>query len=302
MIIKNINENEFDNFVKLYSNSKYQDFIKSLYNNGETKPEWCFVVEENGKFIGRVIYFRFEGNNSEMNSIGLDLPWEGNYIEIGEKLINESIEKLNLNNAYKIEFRCGTEDKYHKEMIALFKKAGCKLIQDKYRFTLSDFDKTFEYNKQLVFKTVTEVGKERFIKAIESVTVKTLDREDSKDIEVLGSEESAKVYFNILKSIDYNPDNWLLAYNKNANFIGLVVAQNLSKEIGCINYVGVVPEYRGNNYSKDLLIKGTKLLRKIESVKEIVADIDTENFPLEKNLSSINYKKSKQMWVYHKYL
>ena len=108
-------------------------------------------------------------------------------------------------------------------------------------------------------------------------------------------------YFSILKSIDNNPQHWLLAYDPSNHLIGLVVAQNLSEKTGCINYIGVTPEYRGKNYSKDLALKASEVLRNDQSIERIVADIDTENFPLEKTLSALPYKPSKTMWIYHKY-
>ncbi len=38
-----------------------------------------------------------------------------------------------------------------------------------------------------------------------------------------------------------------------------------------------------------------------QSVERIIAEMDTENFPLERTLASLQYKKSKTMWVYHRY-
>ena len=38
------------------------------------------------------------------------------------------------------------------------------------------------------------------------------------------------------------------------------------------------------------------------SPEEIVADIDTENYPLEAALTSLGYTKSKSMWIYYKHL
>lgn len=49
----------------------------------------------------------------------------------------------------------------------------------------------------------------------------------------------------------------------------------------------------GKNYSKDLVIKAHSLLRNVKSVTEIVAEIDTENVPLENTLAALQYKKSK---------
>jgi ribosomal protein S18 acetylase RimI-like enzyme len=300
--VRNIEQSEIDDFVQSYGNPGFENWIRQLFKSGGTKPELCFVVEENGTHIGRAIYFQFEGNDSEMNLVGLALPWEGDYLEAGERLFQESIDELETNRIRKLESRCDSRHKHHREMISLFEKLGFELTQDKHTYVLADLDKEYEHSNHLVFQTLDQVGEDSFTSAIERVTVDTLDRVDSKDVEMLGPRESAREYFNILKSIDDNPDHWLLAYNESDELVGLVVAQNLSEKTGCVNYIGVIPEHRGNGYSRDLLIKASELLRGVGSVEEIIADIDTENFPLESTLSSLGYTKSKSMWIYHKYL
>jgi ribosomal protein S18 acetylase RimI-like enzyme len=234
-----------------------------------------------------------------MSVRGLMLPWEENYVEIGERLLNESMEQVKTRTIKKLEFRCDTGHPYHKEMMAVCEKAGYRLFQEKYRYQLEEFDEDDDYRNQFVFKTLQEVGEERFINAIQRITVQTLDRVDENDCELLGAEEAARAYFHILKSVDYTPHRWVLAYNTDKKLIGLVVAQLLSQNTGCINSIGVIPEYRGKNYSRDLVIKAHSLLRNVKSVTEIVAEIDTENVPLENTLASLQYKKTKTMWIYH---
>ena len=301
MLVRNIEKHEIDVFVRSYGHPGYENWIKRLFRTGETRPEWCFVVEEDGSHIGSAIYFQYEGNESEMNLVGLVLPWEGDYLEAGERLLQESTKELQASGIHKLESRCDTRHKHHREMISLFEQLGFELIQDKHRYVLADLNREYEHGNRLVFRTLGQVGEGEFTTAIERVTVDTLDRVDSKDVEILGSETSAREYFNILKSIDHNPDHWLLAYDESDELVGLVVAQNLSEAAGCINYIGVIPEHRGNGYSRDLLIEASELLRGVGSVEEIIADIDTENRPLEAALASLGYTRSKSMWVYHKY-
>ena len=57
--VRNIEQSEIDDFVQSYGNPGYENWIRRLFESGETKPEWCFVVEENGTPIGRAVYFQF---------------------------------------------------------------------------------------------------------------------------------------------------------------------------------------------------------------------------------------------------
>ena len=60
-----------------------------------------------------------------------------------------------------------------------------------------------------------------------------------------GKEKHARNHFNDLKSIDFSPENWFIAY-KNNNIIGLVIPQKFNNEVGSINYIGVIPDERGH--------------------------------------------------------
>ena len=122
------------------------------------------------------------------------------------------------------------------------------------------------------------------------------DKEDEISVLKFGAEEHARNHFNDLKSIDFSPKNWFIAYNEK-NIIGLVVPQKFNNEVGAINYIGVIPEERGKGYVIDLLNKGIKNLFK-RNVSKIIADIDEQNFPMEKALLESGFKEEKKIWVY----
>jgi len=42
--------------------------------------------------------------------------------------------------------------------------------------------------------------------------------------------------------------------------IGLIIPQCFNEKEGVINYIGVLPEYRGNGYGLNLLSEGTRIL------------------------------------------
>lgn len=300
MVTRSIAQHEIEGFIQGYDVSRIQDWIRQLFEEQETRPEWCFVIEDNGTRIAQIVYFQFDGNDSGVCIFGLTLPWDGDFVEIGENLLKESIASLRMQNIERIECRCDSDDPHHQEILTVLEKAGFQLIQEKNCYLLTEISNVNDDNRPLVFKTLDAVGEDRFINAIMQVTVKTLDRADQSDIDHEGAEQAARDYFNLLKSIDDNPEHWVLAYDTDHHLLGLVVAQVLSEKTGCINYIGVVPEFRGHNYSKDLILKATTLLRNITSIKRIIADIDAENFPLERTLVAFNYQKTKTMWVYHK--
>jgi len=82
--------------------------------------------------------------------------------------------------------------------------------------------------------------------------------------------------------------------------IGLIIPQRLSEKVGAINYIGVLPEYRGHGYGLALLLEGTKILTE-SGIKKIYADIDIANKPLSSALEKLGYvfKMEEVVLVYH---
>ena len=299
MVTRSIENREREEFIQLYPDPGDQQWLNQLFEHQATKPEWCFVIEEEGRYLGGVVYFQFGGNDAELAIFGPTLPWEGRYTEIGEKLLNESLKEIQTQTLRRIESRCDTDHRYRREVRAVLERAGFQLSQEKECYTLTDLDGAHDPGP-LVFRTLDEVGEGRFIDAIKQVTVNTLDRGDRNEVDTRGAEEAAREYFDLLASIDDTPDRWMLAYDSHGQLVGLVVAQRLSEETGCINYIGVTPEFRGNNYSRDLLVKAARLFASDGSVERMVAEIDAKNFPLANTLISLGYQLSKTLWVYHK--
>ncbi|MCP4180506.1 MAG: GNAT family N-acetyltransferase [bacterium] len=264
----------------------------------ESSPDWCFVAEENGKFTGRVVYWTFPSSPGEIKITGLQLPWDEDFLTVGKELLLESLKQMKSKGGRKLEVRSYSgSTPFIEKRSELYTQIGLKLEQEKQAYTLENDFKSIDIPDRLNFRTLGEVGVKSFTEAIKMVTNGTLDREDSLEVKDLGADQAATNYFNILKDIDYNQARWNLAYNSENKLIGLIVPQKFTDETGAINYIGVLPEYRGKGYVNDLLAKGTSIL-KTEGIKQIIADIDVKNTPLAKALSRAEYKESKRIWLY----
>lgn len=298
MITRSIEQHEREAFIQHYPDPQDQQWLKRLFELQATRPEWSFVVEDAGRYLGSVLYFDFGGGDAELAIWGLNLPWERDFLEIGEQLLKDSLEEIQSRPLKRVEFRCDSQQRHHQEVRAVLERAGFQLSQEKECYVLTNLDRAHA-SSSLVFRTLDEVGEGRFVEAIQQVTVNTLDREDQDEVDTRGAEEAAREYFDLLASIDDDPHRWVLAYDPHGHLVGLVVAQRLSEETGCINYIGVAPEFRGNNYSRDLIIKAGQLITSDEAVERMIAEIDVENFPLARALAALRYQRSKTLWVYH---
>ncbi|MCK4528321.1 GNAT family N-acetyltransferase [candidate division WOR-3 bacterium] len=299
MNIRSITRDEIDKFADVVEKSgEFKDTLTSLWESGESSPEWCFVAEERGAFIARVSYWVFLSNPGEIHMLGLHLPWEGDYCEIGAKLLAQSLSQMHSRGAVSLECRLYSDSTtFLKEHRKLFELVDLSLTQEKWRFIWEETDRSIIISDRLVFKTLKDAGKDTFINAIQQVTEGTLDRDDQLSIEASGAEKTALNYFNTLKDVDYRPEWWQLAYKTDGRLAGLVIPQKFSPEEGAINYIGVVPEQRGLGYVNDLLAKGTIILQS-NGIKRIIADTDSNNIPMANANIRAGYKRDITTWCY----
>jgi len=215
---------------------------------------------------------------------------------ICEMLLRESISDMRQRNFKTIEYHLySNNSSSFEECKELFIKSGFKVMQEKKSFVCSKTDINY-LSDRLMFRSLGEVGEDKFICAIERVTENTLDQDDLNCVNEYGPREAAIKYFSILKEIDFNRDWWKLAYKDKTEFVGLIVPQKFNDDIGAINYIGVDPEKRGNAYGSELLREGTKTLFN-NGIKQIIADIDISNFPMENILNKHGYEFDNSMVV-----
>lgn len=299
MKVYSITEKEVNKFTSFSQDStNFGKTVKSLWDNALSLPEWCFVMEEEDKIVGRIGYWAPSDNKKDVYIFGLLLPWERNNAQlIGQELLNKSLQVMKMQGAKSVDCQVHSDDCNSFFMSKqIYETIGMKQIQSKKSFIISDRLCEFKNENRLFYKSLSEVGEQLFIKTIQEVTKATLDQEDKLSVLNLGVEKAAKDYFSILKSIDYSIDNWFIGYRNN-KCIGLIIPQKLKDNVGAINYIGVIPEERGNGYVVDLLNKGIKNLFSRE-IDKIIADIDELNFPMENALLKAGFKEKKKILVY----
>jgi predicted acetyltransferase len=286
MKLKNFNVDYLENIAEAFEEKEsFVNSIKRMFNDGVTKDEWCWVMEEE-EIFSVIIYAVFD---KELEIVYINIKDFNN-----SDILKESLIKMINKGFNEIGTHIYSDKINYLKYIKLFQNNKFEIIQEKKSFLLESVEKSISPNR-LTYLSLEEVGEEKFIKAIMEVTKNTLDQEDLLCIEEYGEYQAAINYFNQLKGIDYNEKMWKLAY-KDDKMIGLIIPQVFSKVTGAINYIGVIPEKRGNGYIIDLLNKCIDILNE-EGIKKIIADIDVNNFPLEKALQKVNFKIDSEMVV-----
>jgi ribosomal protein S18 acetylase RimI-like enzyme len=272
---------------------QYGRNIQRWINNEYITESDCYVFDTGETLLGGVCFCDDTDEEREILDFALT-----DIIPNGNELLTQAVYHAVKPKTRKISYNLYNDTEQYLDIKNLFQKAGFAVEQEKMRYIYENTD-FISGNNKLHFKTVAEVGEDLFTDIVERVTVNTLDQLMATDAARLGSSRAAREYVNGLKTIDYNTDWWRLGYIDDL-LIGLIIPQRLSEETGAINYIGVLPEYRGHGYGLALLLEGTRILTE-SGVKKIYADIDIANKPLSSALEKLGYvfKMEEVVLVYH---
>ncbi|NMF62752.1 GNAT family N-acetyltransferase [Brasilonema octagenarum UFV-E1] len=273
-------------------NEHFLNYLRDMWDEGYVRPEWCFVAEEAGEFVGRIVYWSLPSLGKPFICDFLELPWNANYLAVGTQLLQQSLTQLQLHDSDSMEYQLDIPSPYStylEKRIELLEKFGFSLNRETIRFEWKDTQTQITLSNRLTFRSLNQVGEDAFIHGIMQVSSQTLDRSILHDQAKLGLEQEALERFHTSKALKYNPTWWQLAYTQDETLVGLIMpAENDGGAI--IGFIGVVPEHRGQGYVNDLLQQGTLTLKSNGAVR-IRSDADTVNVPMVHAFQRAGYRQ-----------
>jgi RimJ/RimL family protein N-acetyltransferase/predicted N-acetyltransferase YhbS len=288
-----VRADELDLFVEAAGSPDHrrevEHYLQSMFAAGSMRPEWCFVAEEEGRPLGRVAFWTLPGMEEPFALVLLDVPWNGDYVSVGTRLLGDVLNEARRLGAKEIELVLDAppmrpQFQHHPEKrVELLESLGFVFRRETGRFEWQGGVPSAEPGR-LTFRTLEEVGEDTFVDAMRRVSEGTLDREIREERERLGPQRAAREFFEDAKRVKHEPSSWQLAYSRpEGNLVGLVMPAEPPAFL-TIFYVGVVPEMRGRGYADDLLAAGTATLlearRRDGNKKPLRADTDVANAPM----------------------
>jgi RimJ/RimL family protein N-acetyltransferase len=304
MDIRPICREELEAFANLSDridlNKHFLAYLTEMLASGYIRPEWCFVAEEAGKFIGRIVYWSLPSLEKPVVVDILEVAASENYLEVGLNLLQHSLTQLQLQSNDSIEYKIdslSSDFTSLQKRIDLFEHFGFSLKRETIRFEWKDIQSQIMSSNRLKFRAFDEVSEDAFINAIMEVSSQSLDNSILQNRGRLGKEQDAREHFRLLKAFKYQANWWQLAYTREDNFVGLIMpTENDGGAI--IGYIGVVPEHRGKGYVNDLLQQGT-LTHKSNGAVRICGDVDINNVPMICAFQRAGYKQFASRRQYH---
>lgn len=266
---------EIDKVTSMQSSSPEQNhFLKQAIQDGEIKLEDCYILEHNHQIVARAII---------MNDCYLGLYTLEN---ISQESANEFLANV-LKRYPNREFRTDLySDKKNYNAIFLSLLAnGFKDIIHKESYTIQTMP--IYTNSKLLFKAIGSNDETLLADLFIQVVKDNKDSTILKEIKEKGLENGSRDFLLELKQVDFKSELWIIAYFENKP-IGFVIVQRLTESDAGIGYIGVVPEYRGKHFSKDLLYRAINLAYQYK-IKKLIADIDVENYPMRNNLLNCGF-------------
>lgn len=143
----------------------YGALVSGLWDSGGSRPEWCFLLEDGSTKVGR-IGFRVAPTVSdpawlgslppeELFVFGLHLPWDGDYMDTGRRLIAEATAGISDEVPDLLEVRVNSSVHSHTEARRrLLTASGMDLFQEKVGFTWTDEGGGFDAGERLQYRSV----------------------------------------------------------------------------------------------------------------------------------------------------
>ena len=293
MRIRTVRAEELDLFVEAGSPEHREEvvrYLQSMFAADSMRPEWCFVAqEEEERTLGRVAFWTLPGMEKPFALVLLEVPWDGDYMGVGTRLLEDVLNEARGLRAKEIEHGLDAPPMrpqfQHRpeERVELLRSVGFAFRRETDRFEWRGGERPFVHDR-LIYRTLGEVGEEAFVDAMVMVSEGTLDREIRGEIERLGPRRAARGFFEDAQRVKHDPSWWRLAYNRpRGELVGLVMPAQPPTFL-TIFYVGVVAEMRGRGYVDDLLAAGTATLLEARAgdAKDLLlrADTDVANAPM----------------------
>jgi len=266
--------------------SQVLSYLEKMMECGSIRREWCLVIEEDGRMTGRIAFWTLPKVGKPLAMVLLELPWDRDDVfTVGKAVMESALPILKANGAETIEYMVDSppvapQFQRHMEIrLNILEQMGFSLTRETNRFEWkADHHPLLTAPCSLTFRSLPEAGDDAFEQAIMKVSAQTLDQRIQDERLRLGAEQHAVQLFTELKSMEYDPHWWQLAYDPNEQLVGFVMPAK-APAFSTIAYIGVVPKQRGLGYIDQLLRQGTStLLAAGESL--IRADTDIHNTPM----------------------
>jgi len=281
----------------------YSDQVRSLWDSGASRSEWCFILEEDGAPIGRIglgvsptvsdPVWLGSLPSDELFVFGLHLPWEDSAVSTGSLLIRDALTGIASQIPETLELRVNNSIHPHaRERVRLAGALGMDLFQEKIGFTWEDNGEPILPGDRLTFRSIDQSGIDAYRAVMAPCGDGTLDRNDRYYWHGCGPDNWAAQMTEYLGPED--APMWLTGFHEDVP-VGYVAVSAVDDWGSTIVHVGVLPEHRGHGYIQDLLMAGMASARR-RGIVTMLSDVDVLNAPMRHAMIRAGQAENPNRW------
>lgn len=262
-----------------------QHYLQRLLDQGSTHPDWCFVLADGARPLGRVAYWARPGTPVPSDIVLLELPWDGDYLKLGTHLLADTAQQMRAQGATEFAAivdlppRAPQWQRFPEQRHVLLTHGGWTLRRTTRRFAWRTAPVP-PAPRRLAFRSIADVGEDRFVEVLERTMRGSLDERTQADRIQHGADGAALALYTLLQSLGYHADWWQIGSLADGAPVGVVMVCG-TPVWGTIGHIGVVPEHRRHGWIDPLLEQATHTLVGL-GAERIEADTDVANTPMAK--------------------
>lgn len=298
------NVTEIDDFVDpTHDPDDYPATVQAMWEAGASRPDWCFVIEDDSKRLGRVGFGVAPTTSDpgwlgtlhpqELFVFGLHLPWDQDPTAVGIRLLAEAAAAIDEQVPPMLEVRIidGVHD-HVEARLHLAPGLGMELFAEKRGYQWIDEGQPIPHPDRLVLRSVSDIGVDAFREVMARCGSGTLDRNDRYYWQGCGPTNWAAQMTEYLDPDD--AEMWLVGYD-NDSPVGYVAVARDEDVVSTIAHIGIVPELRGNGYVNELLAAGTEAARRA-GIPQMLSDVDVLNHPMASAMVRAGHLPDRRPW------
>jgi ribosomal protein S18 acetylase RimI-like enzyme len=286
-----------------FPDDQVDDALRALWASGQSRPDWCFVAEREGRAVARIGYAAAPVAEAvpqlEHRLVDVWVPtWDEGGTRDLKELADATLPRI-LAPPLTLDFRFNAESAGDEVSgrRAFAETAGFALFQEKAGFLWTDIGQVIP-ESGLAFQPLAEVGREVYGPIMAACIEGTLDRNDRYYWTLCGPNVWAAEMFGYLAPGD--EDSWLLARDAAGEVVGHVALGAFDEPAtGTIIHIGVLPACRGRGYVSQMLA-GAARAAPSRGFRHILSDVDTLNLPMLSAMRRAGHDAASRPWhVWH---
>lgn len=281
-LIRPVRPDELDSFTDLADatadrNAAARESVQDLFAKRCSRPEWCFLAEEDGRTVASVLLWSPPGRDVPMDLVMLEAA-PG---ETGLALIAHAAEYAAAHGAtqqgYALDYPAAPSQ-HHGSVSGrdeLLTAAGFHLARDGMRFRWTNDGDLPSEPMGLRWVSLPEAGRDAFVDLMEQVVTDTKDGWINAEIAEHGIRRAGEIMFEGTEQMDHDPAWFEIGYDPDGVAAAISMpARNPS--VAVLGFVGVAHTHRGRGYASAVVARGTRILAQ-SGADEIRGDCDKDN-------------------------